>query len=40
MQSRAYGEFGDYEEFLDEAENDIFKVAQQTRRRASARSAR
>jgi replicative DNA helicase len=32
IQSRAYGEFGVYEEFLDEAENAIFKVAQQTRR--------
>jgi replicative DNA helicase len=32
VQSRAYGEFGNYEEFLDEAENAIFKVAQQTRR--------
>jgi replicative DNA helicase len=32
IQSRAYGEFGEYEEFLDEAENAIFKVAQQTRK--------
>ena len=32
VQSRAYGEFGNYEEFLDEAENAIFQVAQQTRR--------
>ena len=32
VQSRAYGEFGNYEEFLDEAENAIFKVAQQTRK--------
>src|SRR5687767_7930123 len=32
IQSRAYGEFGDYEEFLDEAETEIFKVAQQNRR--------
>ena len=32
IQSRAYGEFGDYEEFLDEAENAVFKVAQQTRK--------
>jgi replicative DNA helicase len=32
VQSRAYGEFGSYEEFLDEAETAIFKVAQQNRR--------
>jgi replicative DNA helicase len=32
IQSRAYGEFGVYEEFLDEAENAVFKVAQQTRK--------
>jgi replicative DNA helicase len=32
IESRAYGEFGNYEEFLDEAENAIFKVAQQTRK--------
>ncbi len=32
VQSRAYGEFGNYEEFLDEAETKVFKVAQQTRR--------
>ncbi len=32
IQSRAYGEFGNYEEFLDEAETQIFKVAQQNRR--------
>ncbi|HEY0713702.1 MAG TPA: DnaB-like helicase N-terminal domain-containing protein, partial [Polyangia bacterium] len=32
IQSRAYGEFGNYEEFLDEAENAVFKVAQQTRK--------
>jgi replicative DNA helicase len=32
VQSRAYGEFGNYEEFLDEAENAVFKVAQQTRK--------
>jgi replicative DNA helicase len=32
IQSRAHGEFGNYEEFLDEAENAVFKVAQQTRR--------
>ena len=32
IESRAYGEFGNYEEFLDEAENAVFKVAQQTRK--------
>lgn len=32
IQSRAYGEFGDYEQFLDEAESHIFNVAQQTRK--------
>jgi replicative DNA helicase len=32
VQSRAYGEFGSYEEFLDDAETQIFKVAQQNRR--------
>jgi replicative DNA helicase len=32
IQSRAYGEFGNYEEFLDDAETQIFKVAQQNRR--------
>jgi replicative DNA helicase len=32
IQSRAYGEFGDYEDFLDEAETAVFKVAQQNRR--------
>ena len=32
IQSRAYGEFGSYEEFLDEAETAVFKVAQQNRR--------
>jgi replicative DNA helicase len=32
VQSRAYGEFGNYEEFLDEAEGAIFKVAQQNRK--------
>ena len=32
VQSRAYGEFGNYEEFLDEAENAVFQVAQQTRK--------
>src|SRR4051812_44446980 len=32
VQSRAYGEFGNFEEFLDEAETSIFKVAQQNRK--------
>ena len=32
IQSRAYGEFGDYEQFLDESENLIFQVAQKNRR--------
>jgi replicative DNA helicase len=32
IQSRAYGDFGQFEEFLDEAETQIFKVAQQNRR--------
>jgi replicative DNA helicase len=32
IQSRAYGEFGSYEDFLDEAETAVFKVAQQNRR--------
>lgn len=32
IQSRAYGEFGDYEEFLDEAERMVFQVAQKNRR--------
>jgi replicative DNA helicase len=32
VQSRAYGDFGNYEEFLDEAENAVFQVAQQTRK--------
>jgi replicative DNA helicase len=32
IQSRANGDFGDFEEFLDEAETQIFKVAQQNRR--------
>ena len=31
LQSRAYGEFGEYEQFLDEAENAVFQVAQKTR---------
>ncbi len=32
VQSRAYGEFGNFEEFLDEAETKVFKVAQQNRK--------
>ncbi len=32
IQSRAGGDFGNFEEFLDEAETQIFKVAQQNRR--------
>jgi replicative DNA helicase len=32
VQSRAYGDFGEFEPFLDEAETLIFKVAQQNRR--------
>src|SRR4051812_23794076 len=32
VQSRAYGDFGEFEPFLDEAETQIFKVAQQNRR--------
>src|SRR3954469_173441 len=32
VQSRAYGDFGEFESFLDEAETQIFKVAQQNRR--------
>jgi replicative DNA helicase len=32
VQSRAYGDFGEFEPFLDEAETMIFKVAQQNRR--------
>jgi replicative DNA helicase len=32
IQSRAYGDFGNFEEFLDEAETQVFKVAQQNRR--------
>jgi replicative DNA helicase len=32
IQSRAYGEFGDYEQFLDDAERMIFQVAQKNRR--------
>ena len=32
IQSRAYGDFGSFEEFLDEAETQVFRVAQQNRR--------
>ncbi len=32
VQSSAYGDFGEFEAFLDEAETKIFKVAQQNRR--------
>ncbi len=32
VESRAYGEFGDYEQFLDEAETAMFNVAQQSRK--------
>jgi len=32
IQSRAYGDFGQFEEFMDEAETQVFKVAQQNRR--------
>jgi len=32
IQSRAYGDFGQFDEFLDEAETQVFKVAQQNRR--------
>jgi replicative DNA helicase len=32
IQSRAYGEFGSFEDFLDESETLVFKVAQQDRR--------
>src|SRR4029077_8377832 len=32
IQSSAYGDFGEFEEFLDEAETKVFKVAQQNRR--------
>jgi replicative DNA helicase len=32
VQSRAYGDFGEFEPFMDEAETQIFKVAQQNRR--------
>src|SRR5215813_6994236 len=36
VQSRAYGDFGEFEPFLDEAETQIFKVAQQNRRETYA----
>ena len=32
VQSSAYGDFGEFESFLDEAETKVFKVAQQNRR--------
>jgi replicative DNA helicase len=32
IQSRAYGEFGDYEQFLDDSESMVFQVAQKNRR--------
>src|SRR5438045_583008 len=32
VQSSAYGDFGEFEAFLDEAETKVFKVAQQNRR--------
>ena len=32
IQSRAYGEFGDHEQFLDESESLVFQVAQKNRR--------
>lgn len=37
IQSRAYGEFGDYEGFLDEAEATVFKVAQRNRQESYQR---
>jgi replicative DNA helicase len=36
VQSCAYGDFGEFEAFLDEAETKIFKVAQQNRRETYA----
>jgi replicative DNA helicase len=36
VQSSAYGDFGEFEAFLDEAETKIFKVAQQNRRESYA----
>jgi len=36
IQSRAYGDFGEFEAFLDEAETQVFKVAQQNRRESYA----
>ncbi len=36
IQSRAFGEFGDYEEFLDQAESLVFEVAQQNRKESYA----
>jgi len=37
IQSRAYGEFGDYEQFLDESEGMVFQVAQKNRRENALR---
>ena len=39
VQSSAYGDFGEFEAFLDEAETKIFKVAQQTREDTTRPSA-
>ncbi|MES1158005.1 MAG: DnaB-like helicase N-terminal domain-containing protein, partial [Haliangium ochraceum] len=39
IQSRAAGDFGDFEEFLDEAETQVFKVAQQNRRESYSSSS-
>ena len=36
VQSTAYGDFGEFETFLDEAETKVFKVAQQNRRETYA----
>jgi replicative DNA helicase len=36
IQSRAYGDFGEFEAFLDEVETQVFKVAQQNRRESYA----
>src|SRR6185295_12042417 len=36
VQSSAYGDFGEFETFLDEAETKVFKVAQQNRRETYA----
>jgi len=39
VQSSAYGDFGEFEAFLDEAETKIFKVAQQNRRETYSATA-